>query len=102
MQFLSQLLNAISLVPTLLQIVNQAVVTIEQGIGSIPGVTGSQKLQAAEATVNSWLKTAITDVGQLQVLQTVVTPLITSAVAAFNAANIFTHKNTATVTPPTA
>lgn len=97
---LATILGAINAAPALLGLVDQVVVSTEQALNAVPSIGGSQKFAAAEAKVNSWLSTAITDVQQLNLLQSAVTPLINGAVAAFNAAGIFAHKNTATVTQP--
>lgn len=94
---LSVILSAINAVPALLGLVDQVVVSTEQALNAVPGLTGNQKFAAAEAKLNSWLSVAITDVQQLSLVQSAVTPLINGAVAAFNAAGLFNHKNTATV-----
>ena len=92
MGFFANLMTAIGMIPQLLSLIDQVVVNIEQGLGQIPGITGSQKFAAAEAKVNTFLKAAITDAGLLGAVQTVVKPLIDGAVAAFNAAGFFKHK----------
>lgn len=99
---LATILAAVNAVPTILGLVDQVVVSTEQALNAVPGISGNQKFAAAEAKLNSWISSAITDTQQLNLIQSAVTPLINGAVAAFNAAGIFTHKNTATVTQPAA
>lgn len=92
MKFITTLMSVLSIVPQMLSLIDQVVVNVEHGLGQIPGITGSQKLAAAEAKVNSFLKDAIADVKVLGMVTEAVKPLINAAVAAFNAAGLFTHK----------
>lgn len=100
---LTAILGAISAAPAILGLVDQVVVSTEQSLNAVPGISGSQKFAATEAKLNSWLSVAITDTQQLNLIQSAVTPLVNGAVAAFNAAGLFKHANTAAVTQqPTA
>lgn len=101
MKFFAALMTAIGLVPQLLSLVDQVVVNVEQGIGQIPGITGSKKLAAAEAKVDSFLKDAITDVNVLTDVRAMITPIVNAAVAAFNASGLFTHKPAPAANEPT-
>ena len=101
MNFFINLMNVLSVVPTLLNVVDQVVVNVEQGLNAAPGISGGKKFAAAEAKVNTFLGAAITDVNALAAAKDVVTPLITASVAAFNAAGLFAHKTTVTNTPAT-
>lgn len=99
MGFLTNLMTALSVVPSLLNIVDQVVVNVEQGLNAAPGISGSKKFAAAEAKVNTFLSAAITDANALAAVKDVVTPLIAGSVAAFNASGIFSHKTTVTNSP---
>lgn len=92
LKFFTALMAAIQVIPQLLSLADQVVVNVEQGLGQIPGITGSQKLAAAKAKIDSFLKDATTNAAQLASIQTILTPVINAAVAAFNAAGLFTHK----------
>jgi hypothetical protein len=92
---LKALITAITLVPQILPLVDQTVHSIET---SLQGVSGSDKFKAAEAKVNSILDAVEQDLAVLTDLKAIVTPLINAAVAAFNAAGLFTHS----VAAPTA
>lgn len=87
---LSTLVSLLSAAPQILALVDQAVVSVENTLNV--GFSSSQKLAAAEAKVNGWLATAQADLAQFGELSSVVTGLINTAVAAFNAAGAFNHK----------
>ena len=82
--------SALSAVPQLLNLVDQAVVSVEQ---SLQGIPGAQKSAAAVAKINGWLQVAQVDAAAITSLQGILGGLINAAVAAFNAAQIF-HKST--------
>src|SRR5690348_3992772 len=86
------IMTALSVIPQLFSLVDQVVVNVEQGLGQIPGISGSQKLAAAEAKIDTFLKAAITDVNVLTTVKNILVPVIDASVAAFNAAGLFTHK----------
>lgn len=96
MGFLANLMTALSVAPSLLNLVDQVVVNVEQGLNAAPGISGSKKFAAAEAKVNGFLSAAITDTNTLEAVKTVVSPLVNASVAAFNAAGLFSHKTTVT------
>lgn len=79
-------LTALSLIPGFLTIVSQTVQAIE---AALVGFSGSQKLAAAEAQVNTFLAAAISDAKVLGDVQAILVPVISSTVAAFNAAGLF-------------
>lgn len=85
---LQEIIAAITLAPQLLTLVGQTVIAIE---GTLTGFSGSEKLAAAEAQINGFLGAAITDTQELSTLQGVLTPVISSTVAALNAAGKFKH-----------
>jgi len=93
---LKTIVAVISFLPALDSLVSSTVTTVEQALG---GFSGSQKFQAAEAKVNSFLATLTADVNVIQDLQAIASPLINAWVAAFNAAGLFSHKSSTTATP---
>lgn len=93
---ISALFGVLSLVQELPTLVMNVVVEVENSIGTIPGVSGSSKLAAAEAKINSLLQAAIKDAGVLSSISGVLQPMINAAVAMFNAGGVFTSKSNAT------
>lgn len=95
---LKNIVAVISFLPTLDTLISSTVTTIEQ---SLSGFTGSQKFQAAEAKVNSFVSTLSADVNVISDLQAIAGPLINAWVAAFNVAGLFKHASStaATQTP---
>lgn len=91
---LSAILTALSLVPNLFTVIDQAVQSVEASLANVPGITGSAKLQAAEAKVNAFLAAAGADVAALVNLSGVLTPLINAAVAIFNSTGLFKKATT--------
>lgn len=85
---LSSFFAALQLAPQLLSLVDQAVVSVEQSLSGIPG---AQKLDAALAKVDGWLKAAGQDISAIQNVQPLLVALVNTSVAAFNAAKVF-HK----------
>lgn len=94
---LKAFITALTLIPQFLVIVNQTVQAIETALS---GFSGSQKLAAAEAQVNAFLSAAISDVNVLSDVQSVLAPVIGSAVEMFNAAGVFKHTSVAPAPPP--
>lgn len=92
---LKNVVAVISFLPTLDSLISSTVTTVESALS---GFSGSQKFQAAEAKVNSFLSTLSADVNVISDLQTIAGPLINAWVAAFNAAGLFQHKSQ-TATP---
>lgn len=92
---LATMFSVLSIVPELPTLVNNIVVEVENSIGQIPGISSNQKLAAAEAKVNTFLKAAIQDAGALSSLSSILQPMINAAVAMFNAANVFKSKGAA-------
>lgn len=80
--------SAISAIPQILNLIDQAVVSVEQ---SLQGMPGAQKAAAATAKLNGWLQAAQVDAAAITSLQGILGGLINAAVAAFNAAGLF-HK----------
>jgi len=99
MKYLQILLSLISLLPGLMTLVNQAVQAVEQ---ALPTASGAQKLAAVEAQINTFIAAVTTEAKALGDLQTVLRPLINSAVAMYNAAGIFSHRPQATEDRPSA
>ena len=95
------LFAVMQLVPQIPQLVNNVVIEVENTLNGVPGITGSAKLAAAEAKINSLLQTAIADAGVLSSVSGILQPLINAAVAMFNAAGLF-KKPAATTTAPMA
>lgn len=91
---LSSILAALSLVPNIFTVVDQAVVSVENSLVGVPGISGSAKLQAAEAKVNAFLTAAGADIAAVTNLSAVLTPLINAAVAVFNASGVFKKSST--------
>lgn len=90
---LSSFFTLLSVAPQILSLVDQAVVSVEQSLG---GVSGAQKLEAAVAKVHGWLAIANTDVSAIAGVQPLVSALVNTSVASFNAAKAFSHKAPAT------
>lgn len=86
---LAVILGLIEEVPNLFKLVDDVVVSVEASLANVPGISGSQKLQAAEAKVNAFLTAAGTDLSTIQNLSGVLTPLITAAVSIFNSTGVF-------------
>jgi len=95
---LSTILAALSAVPSLWSLIDSSVQSVET---ALVGATGSTKLAAATAKVNSVLGTVTTDIGDVSALGGILTPLINASVAMFNASGLFT-KATAAAPAPTA
>lgn len=93
---LSVIVTALSLVPNLFSVIDQAVQSVEASLANVPGITGSAKLQAAEQKVNAFLTAAGADVAALTNLSSVLTPLINAAVAIFNATGLFKKSSAST------
>ena len=93
---LTAFVAALSAVPQLLTLADQAVVNTEQLFAGTT-VAGSSKFANAEAKLNGWLQEGITDAETLATAVSAIPTLINSAVAGFNASGLFTHK---TATPP--
>lgn len=89
---ISAFFSALSLVPQLINLVDQAVVSVEQ---SLQGLSGSQKLAAALAKIDGWLKAVGQDVSAVAGIQPVLEGLVAASVAAFNAAKVFQHADKA-------
>lgn len=83
---LSGFFAVLQVAPSIFQLVDQAVLSVEQSMGGVPG---AQKLSAATAKLDGWLKTAGQDVSAIQGASQVVTSLVSTSVAAFNAARVF-------------
>lgn len=86
---LKTVVAVISFLPTLDSLISSTVQTLETALA---GYTGSQKFQAAEAKVNSFLANLSADVNVVQDLQAIAGPLINAWVAAYNASGLFQHK----------
>lgn len=88
---LAAVLALIEEVPNLFKLIDDVVVSVEASLANVPGISGSQKLQAAEAKVNAFLQAAGTDISTVTSLSGVLTPLISAAVGIFNSAGLFKH-----------
>jgi len=86
---LTTIATALSLLPNLFTVVDQAVQSVEASLSGVPGISGSAKLQAAEQKVNSLLASAGADVAAITGVSSIVTPLINEAVSIFNAVGLF-------------
>ncbi|HEV2540209.1 MAG TPA: hypothetical protein VGU03_10930 [Frateuria sp.] len=93
---LKALITALTLIPSFLTLVNQTVQAVEQALS---GLSGADKLKAAEAQINAFLAAAIADTKVLTDVQAILAPVIGSAVAAFNAAGLFKHGPKAVADP---
>lgn len=82
---LKSLMAAIALVPSIVPLVRDTVQEVETLFAALPG---AQKLAAATARVESLIDAAITDLGVVTKLKTIVEPLINAAVAMFNEAKV--------------
>lgn len=94
--FLGTLFGVLQILPQLPQLVNNVVVEVENTLNGVAGISGSQKLAAAEAKINSLLQVAIQDAGVLSSASGLIIPLINSAVAMFNASTLFKKAATPT------
>lgn len=83
---ISAFFAALQVAPQLLGLVDQVVLSVEQ---TLQGVPGSQKLNAALVKLDGWLKLAGTDVSAIAGIQPLLTSLVATSVAAFNAAGAF-------------
>jgi len=99
MQIFALILSFITQLPGIIKLIDQVVLSVE---AAFPTATGSQKLAAATAKVNTILGAAVTDSQALSSLTTVVTPLINASVAAFNAAGTFAKPAVGSAPAPTA
>lgn len=86
---LKTVVAVISFLPTLDSLISSTVQTLETALA---GYTGSQKFQAAEVKVNSFIANLSEDVNVVQDLQAVAATLINAWVAAYNASGLFQHK----------
>lgn len=91
---LSSIFTLLSLVPNLFTVIDQVVQSVEASLASVPGISGSAKLQAAEQKVNAVLAAAGADIATISNLSGVLTPLINAAVAIFNATGLFKKAST--------
>ena len=100
---LSNILTLITLVPELFTVVDSAVKSVEESLGNVPGVSGSQKLDAAKTKINAFLESAGHDISALQSVGSLITPIINAAVAVFNSVGLFkkTQQAATVATPPT-
>ncbi len=99
---LSAVFTLLSLVPNAFSLIDQAVQSVEASLATVPGVTGSAKLQAAEQKVNTFLAAAGADIATVSSLSGVLTPLINAAVAIFNANGLFKKATSAAPAAPAA
>lgn len=86
---LTTIATALSLLPNLFTVVDQAVLSVESSLASVPGINGSVKLQAAEQKVNALLTSAGADIAAVTSVGSIITPLINEAVSIFNAVGLF-------------
>lgn len=86
---LASILSIFSIIPELFGIIDAAVLSIENSLGSIPGVTGAQKLAGATIKVNAAMTAAGADVSALAAIEKIITPMINAAVAVFNSVGLF-------------
>jgi hypothetical protein len=94
---LTGLVSLLTAIPQINALVNEAVKDVE---AAFPGLAGNLKFAAAEAKVQAWLGDAVSGLGTFIDLKTELAKLINGAVAAFNAANEFTHAPTTTAAAP--
>lgn len=80
------ILTALTLVPSLLTLVDETVKSVET---SLEGFSGADKLKAALAKLDVYLAAFEADAAVLGNLKTILTPLVNAAVAAFNVAGLF-------------
>lgn len=83
---LKLILSLLTALPQLFSIVDATVQSVETALGD---ATGSTKLAAASAKVNSVLNSVGADVALVSNVQGVLTPMINASVAMFNAAGVF-------------
>lgn len=83
---ISAFFAALQVAPQLLGLVDQVVLSVEQ---TLQGVSGAQKLNAALVKLDGWLKIAGTDVSAIAGIQPLLTALVATSVAAFNASGLF-------------
>jgi hypothetical protein len=86
MKLLLLIVSVITQLPELLGLVNTTVKEVETTLAGSPGTA---KLAAVVAKINTYLTAAEADATTLANVQSVLTPLINAAVAAFNAAGLF-------------
>ena len=94
MASLAPFFAVLQLAPSIINLVDQAVVSVEQ---TLSGQPSTAKLAAALAKLDLWLKAAGQDVSAISSAQSVLTALVGASVAAFNAAAVF-HKSTPAAT----
>lgn len=99
MKLIALILGFIAQIPGILKLVDETVTSVE---AALPTASGSQKLAAATAKVNSYLAAASAGAEAVSNLAAVVAPLINASVAAFNAAGVFKKAAAPTVVPPSA
>jgi hypothetical protein len=79
---ISALLQALAMLPQIETLIGSIVQSVEAAFGST--ISGSAKLSAAEAKLNSYLSELNVATGVVTDIQAVATPLINAAVAMFN------------------
>lgn len=86
MQIFAAILSFIAQLPGIIKLIDQIVLSVE---AAFPNASGSEKLAAATAKVNTILSVAMTSSQALSDVSAIVGPLVNSSVAAFNAAGVF-------------
>lgn len=99
MQIFALILGFITQLPGIIKLIDQIVLSVE---AAFPAASGSQKLAAATAKINTILSVALTDSQSLSTVSAIIAPLVNSSVAAFNAAGVFPKAAAATAAPTAA
>lgn len=95
---LKAIATALSLIPQLMPLVDNVVVSVEAAIPDLPGAT---KLQAALAKVESLMAAASDEVNIFAEIKPTVVLMVNAAVAAFNAIGLFKKATPVTATGAT-